>query len=412
MRHLYSTSITSLSRLLRIAGWLGWLFNLYIAAAIALNQDARKENIMSTIRSNLYVILSALLICALLGCKPSIQDKDENVRRSIVDTLTDQALLAKVAMEDNNDIVHEAAIKKLTDQVLLAEVAIEIEDPTAVDKLTDPSVLVKIALESGNPEAREAAVKKLTNPDMLVKIAVENKDRIAQSLYKLIRACDSIPKEHNKRLVAMISPVIRVLNYPEVVDIAGEIISIETSWHYTSAVYSAGVEKTITKQGECFNCSIALKKLTMPLSHSWSTEFEPITHSSGFRSALVDAGDLLEPILARSSQTLVAKIAVENNDRDVREAAFKQLTDQALLAKLAIEEENSREFKSILDKLAPQTLLTNIYVSDKDQWVRVAAVDKLTDQVLLAKLAIKDESGIVRSRAQRRLDFLRNASQK
>ncbi len=82
----------------------------------------------------------------------------------------------------------------------------------------------------------------------------------------------------------------------------------------------------------------------------------------------------------KCSATLLAKIAVEDEDYDVRRAATWKLTDQALLAKVAVESKDDGGVRWVaVEKLTDQALLAKIAVEDEDYDVRRAAVEKLTD---------------------------------
>ncbi len=87
-------------------------------------------------------------------------------------------------------------------------------------------------------------------------------------------------------------------------------------------------------------------------------------------------GPSVEPV-ERTTQTELAKIAVEAKDWDVRRAAVERLTDQALLAKIA--------------------------VKDKNVDVRVTAISKVTDQVLLRQWSEKDPQAAIRQAAVRQI---------
>jgi hypothetical protein len=60
-------------------------------------------------------------------------------------------------------------------------------------------------------------------------------------------------------------------------------------------------------------------------------------------------------------------------------------------------------------KLTDQALLAKIAAEDRDSDVREAAVRELTDQVPLAKIAAEDKCGYVRQAAQNRLRALQAA---
>lgn len=109
-------------------------------------------------------------------------------------------------------------------------------------------------------------------------------------------------------------------------------------------------------------------------------------------------------VINLTDQNVLAKIAIEAVDFrfDVREA-FLHLTDQALLARIAVEAKNEDVRKNAVKDLTDQALRTKIAIEAKDADVRATAVEDLTDQALLAKIAIEDNSTSVRATAVEKL---------
>ena len=180
----------------------------------------------------LKVLLPFMLVCVFSGCGPDIKSKDPNVRKAAVQKLTDQSVLAKIAMEDKDESVREAAVQKVT----------------------DPTIL------------------------------------------KFTKAFYTVPPEHRVRLMGDILPAIHVLSRPEVVNKVGEITSIRAQWSplrcpYFSFGHNRGRDiEAFQDQGEEFTCSIELRNLSIPLSHSWCTEFP---HAKTYRTPFVIPGSCL-----------------------------------------------------------------------------------------------------------------------
>jgi hypothetical protein len=116
-----------------------------------------------------------------------------------------------------------------------------------------------------------------------------------------------------------------------------------------------------------------------------------------------------EPYVRRAAvqnltdQAALAKVAVEDKEWRIRDSAVEKLTDQALLAKIAVEATEASVRPAAVRNLTDQALLAKIAVNDKDPDVREAAVEKLTDQALLAKIAVVDENEWVRRAAVEKL---------
>jgi hypothetical protein len=93
-----------------------------------------------------------------------------------------------------------------------------------------------------------------------------------------------------------------------------------------------------------------------------------------------------------ADQQLLAKIAVEDKNPDVRKSAVQKLTEQATLAKVALGDENPEIRSASVDKLTDQTLLEKLAVDDKYDDVRQAAVPKLTNESVVWKVALEDRN--------------------
>jgi ankyrin repeat protein len=76
-----------------------------------------------------------------------------------------------------------------------------------------------------------------------------------------------------------------------------------------------------------------------------------------------------------------------DRDSEVRLAAVTKLTNQTVLVKIALEDESSFVREAAVRKLTDQAVLAKIVVEDKNTSVRLQAVAKLTDQNVLAKIA-------------------------
>jgi hypothetical protein len=68
------------------------------------------------------------------------------------------------------------------------------------------------------------------------------------------------------------------------------------------------------------------------------------------------------------------------------------LTDQTLVATIASQDKDAQVRIAAVGKLTDQGTLSTVAVIDKDPDVRVAAVNKLTDQALLERIASADRS--------------------
>lgn len=107
-------------------------------------------------------------------------------------------------------------------------------------------------------------------------------------------------------------------------------------------------------------------------------------------------------------QARFVKIVLGAKDMDTRKAALKQL-DQATLGKIAIDIKGLEDFElgfAVVEKVADQGVLARIALEAQFYDTREAAISKLTDKTVLAKIAAEDKDAGVRERAKRRLGDL------
>ncbi|MCX6248220.1 MAG: hypothetical protein NTW10_10835 [Bacteroidetes bacterium] len=281
-----------------------------------------------------------------------LEAKEFAIRKAALKKLTDQKLLGKVALEAHDyDEEGKEAFNKITDQDVLFNIAMndtikdinyrlqaiyhmsnddlllkiarganvafnrkkecmdhidscrEVvwneDDKTlirgnAISRLNDIEMLTDFVFENNQHGLIRYAVDKLARPSLRKKIEDEKKDKRVQLVCMFIHAFDDVPAAHRERLMDAIAPVLPILNDPPVVKEFGEITSIKTEWTSFNASYTTG-----TMDGEKFICSIKLKNLSKPLSHSWTPDFPKKTSDLGFLSAIPHIFDLLEPIADR-----------------------------------------------------------------------------------------------------------------
>jgi len=97
-------------------------------------------------------------------------------------------------------------------------------------------------------------------------------------------------------------------------------------------------------------------------------------------------------------QTVLAHVALEDTDRDVRRLAVGKLTDQSALAQVALQEPERDIREVAVGQLTDQTALTKVVEKDKDWDVRKAAFGKLTETEL-AKLIVEAKDRAVQMAA-------------
>lgn len=123
--------------------------------------------------------------------------------------------------------------------------------------------------------------------------------------------------------------------------------------------------------------------------------------SSGLSSRFMI--DRLKAVERENNQANLAKVAEEDPEWLVREAAVKKLTDPARLVRIAQHNSDPRTRKAAVAKLTDPGLLRNIAQNDSEGQVRAAAAEKLDDLTLLRRLVEEDQSGQVRNAALTKL---------
>ncbi|WP_028315104.1 hypothetical protein [Desulfatibacillum aliphaticivorans] len=371
----------------------------------------------------------------------ALKDPSGFVREIAVAKLVDQALLGRIALEDENSSVQKAAVEALAEQELLAEIAILLDasrvPSLAVEKLTDQALLEKVAVQAVSYQARERAAEKIQNQQLLFRIALEDQSHgVRAAALK------------NLKDPALLSEA-RAWTYPQdtkkITDqallerIATESEKVEVS--------RAAVEKLTNKQ---LLIDIAVRKgrdrlvrfaAAERLGPGYRPLLDPWMHPG--KTSRVRNPDLLKEIaleaanayvreaavktlinerrksysssrdsLLKQDQAFFQKIAQEDEDEDVREAAVQGLIDQHLLVRIAmgdaawnirreaakaIKDPSLREdvgkwfFPKETRKVKDQDLLTRIVLESQDHSVRSTAVESINDQQRLAKIAVESK---------------------
>jgi len=129
--------------------------------------------------------------------KPKWRHSKSDVRKTAVNKLTDQSILADIAKNDTDSDVRKTAVNKLTDQSILADIAKNDTDSdvrkTAVYQLTDQSILADIAKNASDSDVRKTAVYQLTDQSILADIAKNASDSdVRKTALRMCITMDSI----------------------------------------------------------------------------------------------------------------------------------------------------------------------------------------------------------------------------
>ena len=133
--------------------------------------------------------------------------------------------------------------------------------------------------------------------------------------------------------------------------------------------------------------------------------FQPLTHEpmSGRAGIALQTGIVLlffcggcattlRDVEKSNDQVFLARVAKNDKDRKVCEAAVEKLTDQSLLADVAKKDVLYSSVRVVaVGKLTDQSLLADFAKNGKDEYIRITAVKKLIDKALLKEIAENDE---------------------
>jgi hypothetical protein len=301
------------------------------------------------------------------------------------------------------------------------EVAFRATDPmtgrSAVEKVSDQGLLAQLALISYDRSVREAALQKITDRYLIAKIAVTVKDTVLKGIAYGRLSGDSLssiagqlrqssPYKFIDSDLSALLPVIRVLDYPEVVSKVGRIAKIEMSWSEKTQMYRISGYNAASElcKGEIFKISIKFSAGELVLNERWEAEFPTSVDLAGpgaisFFPVSVYTGDRLKPVLDCLSQSEMISIAGretkfrENNkdymwfaDRyksiniyadDLFDGSFDYMTYQTIVEEIALKNDNWEIRRTAVAKLWNRSLLLKIATEDKDERVRDLAAKVL-----------------------------------
>lgn len=96
----------------------------------------------------------------------------------------------------------------------------------------------------------------------------------------------------------------------------------------------------------------------------------------------------IDDIKKMTNQTALVKIAQNNSDPDVREAAVKNIKNQSILKKIAQKDKVAKVRLAAVYKINDQKVLTEIAFKDKSSWNRREATSRITSEKILTEIAI------------------------
>ena len=164
-------------------------------ARIAISDEDDKVRSAAEGRVTNQVILAALKPWSDSSAAETVSDqalliriaresKTPAVRKTAIARVTDQAMLAEVAEKDADKDVRQTAAKRLTDTAVLAKIAAKDKDKDnrrfATERISDQGVLESIARDDGEASVRQAAIERVTSQEALAELARYEPDNNAR----------------------------------------------------------------------------------------------------------------------------------------------------------------------------------------------------------------------------------------
>jgi hypothetical protein len=269
----------------------------------------------------------------------------------------------------------------LTDQAALVRVATEGKDPrlsdTVLGKITDQAAMATIAEDGGHTGVRLAVIGSIREKDTLQRLM-------------------GVSKSHTDKIAGLRSFLID----PDVERRLG-VTRMRVDWQPTSASYAGLVWGN--KPGEVLTITIDQGTLKAPIKGSWGSLFPAETKTLDFTPAYVNTGDLVVKLLADASPSEVSSLMLDGACSYLRRAAVEKLTDQTMLARIAVADEDSLVRLSAAFRLTDPETLARVAIEGRDSKIGCTLVERLTDRVLLKRVADEGNDPGVREAASKLL---------
>jgi len=148
----------------------------------------KTENIPSdflkqrTFRTNSFWegMVLVFIVSTVISCV-SLDSTSYKLRIKAVNKITDQNILLKVVLEDPKYEVQLAAFNKISDPALINRLAVESKEPNirelAIPKVTDQNLLFKLVLNDNNSVIKTLAFNNIIDQKLIERIASECKDQ-------------------------------------------------------------------------------------------------------------------------------------------------------------------------------------------------------------------------------------------
>jgi tetratricopeptide (TPR) repeat protein len=308
--------------------------------------------------------------------RPKWRHSNPAVRAVAVKTLTDPAILGRVAKGDADASVRRAAVEMLSDQSVLGEVAKADADEqvrgSALGRVTEAAIMADIVQKGRPGETRAAALARLTDPSLLGEVAKGNDDAKLRKSATL-RVTDTAVLAEIVTTDPEVS--VRQVAIPRVTDpaVLGEIVKNETD----ASMRQFAIDR--------IDVSLVTDELVLG-------EVAKRHQSLASRKAAA---------VRIGGSALLMEIANGTDDKGLRDLALRRVKDPSLLATAVIAGCSSG--MAILNLITDATWLGQIAKTAKDKECREKALARIEDETVLSEVANTDPEASVRAQAGKRL---------
>jgi hypothetical protein len=331
-------------------------------------------------------------------------DDDVESRRAAVARLTDQVLICRIAADDKDSHVRQAALAAIKDSALLVRFegsydrAVRIaliarwadKDRLAKYDETSHESMQSIILRYKTDGSHELNPHFAERATARVRMALL--DPIVQARLpdaRLITDYSDESREYGNLAQNIVNSPVEGESVKFEIEVGDRVVA--------SAQWKTIFPQSVPSHWKFIPADIDLFPILQNLLSDAAftqedlaalTENSPIIEVVGGALANSKVRFTMQEISNLTDQQLLVKIALEDNDPVVRDAAIKRVTEQDLLAQVAQRGVDMQVLTDAVSAIGDQSLLEKIATDGKKSFVCQLAVSKITDQRSLARVAI------------------------
>lgn len=320
-------------------------------------------------------------------------DTNKNIRIAAIKKLSDQNALFEIAKKDMEVEVCLASTEKISDPNLLARLAIQTVNIAvgleAIRNLTDQNILLDIVKRAGHSDIRFKAIEKLTDQNLLVDMIRSSHDLTIQLKgIKMLKDPDILASIalNNTNLDYSKTALEKITDQKSLAEIAKYAKNIDIRMIATKRLSDQNTLIEIAKNSKEDNIrKVALQKIT---DQNVMANIAKNDKSYSIRKLVYQNSEFKE------TQKALADIAKNDPKRDVRLSALGKISDQDVLFEIANEVISSDWSLDAIEKLTDQNKLAYFATNERYQYiikVREKSISRLTDQKVLQEIVMSDK---------------------